>query len=171
MESAPEVSLQAATRSDSLLLSNLLELYIHDLSDVFPDVELGPDGRFGYEYLPLYWSEPEHRFPFLIRYGGRVAGFVLAKRGSSVTGDPNVLDVAEFFVMRRYRRLHVGRSAAFLLWNRLRGRWTVRVSADNAGALAFWRCIVAEFTNGMATESTHVDGAKTWRVFSFENVG
>ncbi|WP_437515215.1 hypothetical protein [Sorangium sp. So ce1099] len=30
------VALDAATASDALLLSNLLELYIHDLSDVFP---------------------------------------------------------------------------------------------------------------------------------------
>ena len=61
VESPEAVSLDAATRSDALLLFNLLELYIHDLSDVFPHIELGPDGRFGYERLPLYWSEPERR--------------------------------------------------------------------------------------------------------------
>jgi predicted acetyltransferase len=170
MESMPKVSLDPAPRSDSVLLSNLLELYIHDLSEVFPDVQLGPDGPFGYEYLPLYWSEPERRFPFLIRYGGRLVGFILAKRGSEVTGDPDVLDVAEFFVMRRYRRLGLGRKAAFLLWNRLPGLWMVRVSERNPGALDFWRSTVAEFTNGAATESGYTKDTHYWRLFCFESV-
>jgi hypothetical protein len=34
-------SLQRAQPGDAELLSNLLELYIHDLCDVFPTVELG----------------------------------------------------------------------------------------------------------------------------------
>jgi hypothetical protein len=66
-----------------------------DLSDVFL-VELGADGRFGYRNLELYWLEPERRFPFLVRYDARVVGFVLATRGSPVTDDPNVFDIAEF---------------------------------------------------------------------------
>ena len=51
------VSLQRATPDMAPMLGNLLELYVHDLSEVFP-VELGPDGRFGYEKLPLYWAQP-----------------------------------------------------------------------------------------------------------------
>ena len=42
------VNLDAATLADAGLLANLLELYIHDLSQTFPDIELGADGRFGY---------------------------------------------------------------------------------------------------------------------------
>src|SRR3954468_13353929 len=122
-----EVVLDVATPADATLLSNLLELYIHDLSAAFPNVELGADGRFGYGKLPLYWSEPERRFPFLIRCGARIAGFVLATRGSPASEDPDVFDGPEFFVMRRHRRSGVGRQAAFLLWNRLAGRWIVRV--------------------------------------------
>src|SRR5947208_6043790 len=107
MQSVPplEVRLDVATPSDNDLLSNLLELYTHDLSVAFPNVELGPDGRFGYDKLPLYWSEHQRRFAFLIRCDGRVAGFVLVTRGSPAAEDRDVLDVAEFFVLRRYRRL------------------------------------------------------------------
>jgi hypothetical protein len=71
-----EVVLEPATQSDAAVLSNLLELYSHDLSDVFV-LEPGTDGRFGYEKFPLYWLEPENRFPFLIRAGTRLAGFAL----------------------------------------------------------------------------------------------
>jgi predicted acetyltransferase len=167
MNDPDEVTLEFATLADATLLSNLLELYIHDLSAAFPSVELGPDGRFGYPNLPLYWSEPERRFPFLIRCGGRVAGFVLAQRGSPATEDPEVFDVAEFFVLRRYRRSGVGHRAAVLLWNRFPGRWIVRVSEGNSGALPFWAGVIAEFTQGAATEFKGPGNPHAWRVFSF----
>lgn len=64
---------------DLRLLSNLLNLYMHDLSDTFP-IEVGADGRFRYAKLPLYWSEPEKRFPFLIYSGTQLAVFTFAAR-------------------------------------------------------------------------------------------
>jgi predicted acetyltransferase len=165
----PAVTLEVATPSDDTLLSNLLELYAHDLSAVFPNVELGPNGRFGYDKLPLYWSDPDRRFAFLIMCDGRLAGFVLATRGSPVADDPDVLDVAEFFVLRRYRRSGVGRQAAFLLWNRLPGAWTVRVSEANPGAVSFWSDVIAEVTQGAVIESTRDGKPNAWRVFSFQH--
>jgi predicted acetyltransferase len=165
---AHAVSLDRATEADSVLLANLLELYIHDMSEVFPYVTLGPDGRFGYRRLPLYWSEPDRRFAFLIRCDGRIGGFVLVTRGSPAVSDPNVLDVAEFFVIRQYRRGGVGRRAAFLLWDHLPGTWIVRVLPSNQGALAFWRDAVVAFTGGAFTESVLSDPPNAWQVFSFE---
>jgi predicted acetyltransferase len=169
MANPQEVVLDVATLRDATLLSNLLELYLHDLSQAFPELELGSDGRFGYESLPLYWSEPERRFPFLIRYGTRVVGFVLATRGSPASVDPDVFDVAEFFVVRRHRRSGVGRRAAFLVWDRFPGRWIVRVSEGNTGALPFWAGVIAEYTSGAATDFTRPGSPNAWRVFSFDS--
>lgn len=170
MADSQEVFLDAAASSEAPILANLLELYIHELSAVFSNVEIGEDGRFGYPKLPLYWSEPERRFAFLIRVDGRLAGFALITRGSPVVEDPDVFDVAEFFVIRRYRRSRVGRRAAFLLWRRFPGKWTVRVSEGNSGALVFWSEVVAELTHGSATVSTRPGQPNSWRVFSFESV-
>lgn len=162
-----EVALEVATPSDAALLSNLLELYIHDLSEVFPAVVLGADGRFGYDKLPLYWSEPERRFPFLIRQGTRIAGFALITRGSPASDDPDVFDVAEFFVLRSHRRFGVGRRAAFLLWDRFPGQWIVRVSEGNRGGIPFWAGVIAEYTQGSFTELERPGTPYAWRVFSF----
>lgn len=163
------VRLERAAGKDATLVANLLELYVHDLSALFAHVELGEDGRFGYSRLPLYFDETEPRFAFLIRAEGRVAGFVLAMRGSPVTDDPEVHDVTEFFVLRKYRRSGVGRRAAALLFDTLRARWTVRVLEANAAALAFWRETLRDVTNGGATEAERRDASGVWRVFEFKS--
>ena len=165
------VSLHPATPDDEPILSNLLQLYIHDLSAIFPKVVLGRDGRFEYPRLPLYWSEPERRFAFLIRCGERLAGFALATRGSPVTTNPDVMDVAEFFVIRQYRRSSVGRDAAFHLWNHFPGPWTTRVASHHASAVAFWSRVIGEYTQGAAAESQHRHLTSDWRVFAFESTG
>ena len=167
MPDSTEIVLDAATADHAPVLSNLLELYIHDLSAAFPGVELGADGRFGYSKLALYWSNPDRHFPFLIRLGSRLVGFALATRGSPASDDADVFDVAEFFVIRRYRRSGVGRRAAMLLWKRLPGSWIVRASEGVQGAVPFWRTAVAELTSGAAAESKRPGNPHGWRVFSF----
>jgi hypothetical protein len=60
------VTLEPANETDSELLSNLLELYIHDMSEWFPFVQLGADGRFGYPDLVRYCTEPTKRLAFRV---------------------------------------------------------------------------------------------------------
>jgi predicted acetyltransferase len=153
---------------DAGVLSNLLELYVHDMSEIFP-VEIGANGRFGYGNLPLYSSQPNTHFAFLIRIGDRLAGFALVTRGSIASADPNDLDMAEFFVIRSCRRAGVGRRAAFLLWNLLCGHWVVRVSETNRAGLAFWETTVrgyagSDFSRGELLGDHHV-----FRVYTFKS--
>jgi predicted acetyltransferase len=166
MSASPTVSLEVASLDSAELLSNLLGLYVHDMSEFYP-VEIGVDGRFRYEKLPLYWSERDTHFPYLVHFGGHLAGFALATRGSPASADPEDLDVAEFFVLRRYRRSGIGRQAAFLLWNGLPGHWVVRVSSGNRQGLAFWRATVDEYTRGAFAESTRSGSLHDLRVFTF----
>ena len=164
MPTSNSVSLQRATPDMAPMLSSLLELYVHDLSEIFP-VELGPEGRFGYEKLPLYWAEPAVRHAFLIKHGGHVAGFAFATRGSPASDDPEDLDVAEFFVLRGYRRSGVGRQAAKALWDSVPGHWVVRVSEANRVALPFWSEVIRLYTSGDFVESGRPVDSQRWRVF------
>jgi predicted acetyltransferase len=158
---------RAAEHAEQELLRNLLELYIHDLSESFPFVRLGSDGRFGYAGLESYWTEPAKRFAFLIEEDGNVAGFALVTLGSPAAQEPDVYDLAEFFVLRGYRRSGVGRRAALLLWQHVPGEWTVRCSESNPSALAFWSDVVAEQTHGRATTSSWSGKTSQFRVFRF----
>ncbi|HXS16216.1 MAG TPA: GNAT family N-acetyltransferase [Polyangiaceae bacterium] len=163
-----QVTLEPAGEAEAVLLNNLMELYIHDLSALFSRLMLGEDGRYGYPELPSYLCGGGDRSALVIRHDGRVAGFVLVRRGSPASDDPRVLDVAEFFVLRQFRNRGVGREAAARLWHRLPGHWTVRAAAANLAAIKFWRKTVASCTQG-ATETPRVIGTSEWVVLSFDN--
>jgi predicted acetyltransferase len=167
MES-PAVDLQPATREQAPALENLFELYAHDLSAAF-ELEVGEDGRFGAARLARYWSEPEQCFPFLLRVGSALAGFALATRGSPATSDPADLDVAEYFVLRRYRRSSIGRRAAGALWDRLPGHWIVRVTERNRDARPFWTRTISDYTQRRFSESPAIVGGRSWSVFAFDS--
>ncbi|HET7545362.1 MAG TPA: GNAT family N-acetyltransferase [Polyangiaceae bacterium] len=151
-----------------LLLANLLELYLHDLSETFAQIQLGPDGRFGYPWLESYWTEREKRFPFLIRQQGKVTGFALAQRGSPLSDDPEVFDVAEFFVLRSERRSGVGARAATLLWERFAGRWIVRVAEGNRAGLPFWTRVIHSYAGDAASQTVRGEARNRFRVFAFD---
>jgi predicted acetyltransferase len=165
---AGAVALEIATPDTAAVLSDLLELYMRELSAVLP-VTVGPDGRFRYGNLPLYWSEPATRFPFLIRAGPELAGVALATRGSPASEDPTAYDVAEFFVLPGLRRTGVGRQAAFLLWDRFPGRWVVRVSEANRAGLPFWDAAVRQYTDGAFSQLERPGKPHGWRVFTFRS--
>ena len=161
-----DVEVIPARPEQAPILANLLELYAHDFSE-FIDLTLGPDGRFGYERLDLYWEEPG-RHPFIITAGGHLAGFAFVRKGSEISDDADVWDMAEFFVVRGFRRLGVGMRAAHEVWRKFPGKWEVRVIDRNQKAKEFWRRAINEFL-GEAVEPTPLaKGARAWHVFSFE---
>jgi predicted acetyltransferase len=60
--------------------------------------------------------------------------------------------MAEFFVMRKYRRMGIGRRAAIEVLGRFPGSWQVRQQLSNPAATTFWRTAIpyqwAERTTG-----------------------
>ncbi|HEU4557303.1 MAG TPA: GNAT family N-acetyltransferase [Longimicrobium sp.] len=158
-----EVSLAAPEQEP--VLANLLELYAHDFSELI-DLQLGPDGRFGYPALPRYWTE-EGRFPFLVTVDGHLAGFVLVSRGSRISGDPEVWDMAEFFIVRGCRKQGIGTAVAHEIWRRLPGCWEVRAMERHQAACAFWDAAIAGYTGGGAEPADVELEGRRWQLFSF----
>jgi predicted acetyltransferase len=125
-----KIEVSRAIDDDRPIVRRLLQLYRYDFSE-FDGSDVDRHGEYLHRYFDEYWLEG-NRVAFLIRVDGALAGFALL-----YTGDPH--DVAEFFVMRKYRRMGVGQHAATLLFKRFPGRWTVRQQVTNRPAIAFWR--------------------------------
>ena len=165
--SVVNVEVVPALLEQAPIVANLLELYVYDFSELV-DLKLGADGRFGYAQLPLYWTEP-NRYPFLIRVDSYWAGFVLVRRGSQISGDEDTWDMAEFFVLRGYRRLGLGTRVAHEVWKRLPGKWEVRVRGLNTKAKDFWRAAISEFVGEAVGPTTFEKNSVDWHIFSFES--
>ena len=118
-------------------MGRLLQLYLYDFSE-FGGGDVGADGRFAYPYFENYWTEPE-RHPFLFGVGDAAAGFAFV-RAPVLAGAPH--DMAEFFILRRYRRRDVGRVAATSVFEMFPGEWQVRQMRSNVSATAFWKATI-----------------------------
>ncbi|MBB5055385.1 putative acetyltransferase [Granulicella aggregans] len=152
-----------AVQADHAVLANLLEFYVYDFSELL-NLEVGESGRFDYPGLSLYWSESD-RHAFLIRKDGKLAGLALVQKVEEVW------DIAEFFVLRAYRRKGVAKHAAKEVWSRFPGEWRVRVRDRNLPALRFWELAIAEFAGREVQPiATQVEG-EDWSFFSFESKG
>jgi predicted acetyltransferase len=168
-DSTDWIDVVAAPPERQATVENLLEFYAYDFSE-YLELPVGEDGRFGYKYLSAYWTV-EGRHPFLIERNGILAGVILVRRGSMITGDPNVWDMAEFFVMRRHRRRGVGATAARQIWLAHPGRWEVRVTSKNQPALTFWKRIIGEYVGQPIDPTQYDENGSEWNLFAFESPG
>ena len=162
----PRVELAPLRAEDRPTLAHLLQLYLYDFSELLGELPRG-DGRFD--------AGPRERFgddagqhAFLVRCDAGLAGFALLARGSRISGDPAVMDMAEFFVVRGARRQGVGQSAARALFARFPGTWEVRVLLANERALAFWQSCVGGFAR-FDTSSWTAPSGRTFTVLRFES--
>jgi predicted acetyltransferase len=147
------------------ILRNLLELYAHDFSS-FVDLEIGQDGRFGYEGLDLYWTDAD-RHPFLVTVDQKIGGFILVDAVRQDEASPTTWDVAEFFILRSYRRRGIGTSAAHQVFKRFPGHWQVRVRLSNQPACNFWKHAIVQFA--AVRSARMVSGGAMRQVFTFDS--
>jgi predicted acetyltransferase len=155
------VTLTEGSLADKCIFRNLMQLYQYDVSE-FTGQDPDAHGLFEYNYLDQYWTDggrQEGRLPLLILVDGHVAGFILKHRYSwlDLSNPPHF--VAEFFVLRKWRRRGVGRLAAAALFRRFPGRWEVAQEPENVAAQQFWRKVIGEGTQGRYEE---VVGAPQW---------
>lgn len=125
----------------------MLELYQHDLSDIW-DQNLDDQGQYGYALDPYWLGARCRAFAFLV--SGKYAGLALVD--DSVCLSENDHWMAQFFVMKKYRRQGVGSLAAKRVFDLMPGRWEVGQMRKNLPAQAFWRRVIGAYTGAAFVE-------------------
>lgn len=159
-----QIDLVLAIADDLPIVRNLVSYYVYEMSGPM-GWECNAEGVYGgCDELAEYWQtnhpetppedqwmEPKWQgYPFMIRVDYLTAGFALVKQYGERAAPS--FDMGEFFVLRKYQRQGVGRAAACAVFDRLRGLWEVRQLFDNVAAIAFWRKVIAAYTDGDFTE-------------------
>lgn len=150
---------------DKNIIYNLMQLYTYELSffeDETTNFQLLENGLFKLsKYIDLYWKEKE-RHPFILKCNGELAGFVLQRYN-----EMEMNEIAEFFVLNKYRKLGAGTFMANEIFNKYKGKWEVRTLLKNKRAQDFWRKIIKNITNGNYEENLIRDNTRY--AFYFEN--
>ncbi|MBE7169042.1 MAG: GNAT family N-acetyltransferase [Williamsia sp.] len=151
-----------ATQAYKEVIANLMQLYMYDFS-VYIEMDVEEDGLFkAYAGLEDYWKDSVHKFPYLIRKEDKWVGFVLVQL---LPSPQEHYSIAEFFVLQKYRRGGIGRTAAKRVFDLHKGQWLVHQRETNHPAQAFWRKVIHEYTKGRFLDRFE----KGRRVQSFKN--
>jgi predicted acetyltransferase len=152
-----------ASKEYEEVIKNLMQFYIYDFSE-FVACDVENDGLYtAYTGLDLYWKEINHRFPYLITKDEKYIGFVLVRKIESL--EKTYFSIAEFFIMRKYRRLGIGGLVAKEIFDLHTGKWEVFQKENNKPAQSFWTKIIHAYTQGQFS-AYEADGK---RIQNFEN--
>lgn len=124
-----EVRLRLAPLEEKPAIAALLRRYLAELG------EWGY-GEEDYPFLDAYWRE-ERRSPFFIETDEGPAGFVFVD-AVSISGYAVDASIAEFYVLREFRRKGCGARAAAAAFRTRLGRWELSFHRDNPAARGFW---------------------------------
>lgn len=131
--------------NDKNIIYNLMQLYIYELSFFEDETAAFPMLDSGLyvmnKYVERYWND-ENRHPYILKCNNELAGFVLQRYN-----EENMNEIAEFFVLNKYRKIGAGTFMANKMFQLYNGKWEVRTLKKNERAQKFWRKTIKDFTN------------------------
>ena len=159
------LELYEVSEKDKDIIFNLMQLYTYELSfyeDETTHFQLQNNGLFKLsKYIDLYWTQ-EERHPYILKYDGKLAGFVLER-----FNEDGMNEIAEFFVLNKYRKHGAGTFMANEMFKKYNGKWEIRTLLKNKRAQEFWRKVVKSASNENYGE--HLIRDNTRYAFYFEN--
>jgi len=145
-----DFTLLHASNEHRVVIQNLMQFYIYDFSEyVKYDVE--GNGLFApYPDLKDYWEKDNNKFPYIIKKDDKYVGFVLVKLVSSESR--SYFSMAEFFILKKYRREGIGKAIALKIFEFHKGQWEIFQKESNKPAQLFWNKVISNYTKGQFNE-------------------
>ena len=157
--------LSKVQEKDKDMIFDLMQLYTYELSfygDETTHFELQENGLYKIsKYINLYWLE-EERHPYILKCDGKIAGFVLER-----FNEDGMNEIAEFFVLNKYRKHGAGTFMANEMFKKYKGKWKIRTLLRNKQAQEFWKKVVKSVSRGNYEEGFIRDNTRY--AFYFEN--
>lgn len=153
------ICLDRVTSEKREILYRLLEysLYEESLND---GNEMNEEAIFVYKYFDSYFTDT-NRDAFFIKETktNKLLGFVMINEYVQKVKEGH--SIAEFMVIPKYRKRHIGKTVAFKCFDLYKGNWEVSPSSGSDSAYLFWKSVINEYTGG---KNEYKDG-----IFIFEN--
>ncbi len=160
-----EFELVRVEEKDKSIIYNLMQLYTYELSffeDETATFTMLDSGLYVInKYVERYWKD-ENRHPYILKHNNELLGFVLHRYN-----EEDMNEIAEFFVLNKYRKIGAGTFMASKMFELYKGKWEVRTLIKNERAQKFWRKIIKDFTNNNFEEKLIRENSRL--AFYFEN--
>ena len=117
------------------LLYHLLQFALYDGS-FYIDNNIDDNCLFPYKWFENYFTDPK-RQAYLIKRDNNYLGMVLVNEHLKFNKTGKC--IAEFLIMPRYRRQHIGKQVAFIIFDMYKGDWEVQPMENNPIAYNFWK--------------------------------
>lgn len=166
------VELKQVTFDEKEILRNLLEKYDYEFSQ-WDKRDVNNLGLYGYQYLDHYWTE-DKRWAYFILVDKKLAGFAMITNLPDVDDRETDFQMAEFFILHKYRRMGVGKQAFYKVLELHKGKWHLKRHPANISSVHFWDKVINEYTNGNfelvnSYPRTEYDDGTLADVFFFNN--
>lgn len=161
-----DVELVKVGREGLAVISKMSRLFRYDLSE-FKGMPCDENGMYA-PILDIDNFLQDGNYAFTIRYKEELAGFALIN-GSEQEQSSFVFSY--LFVLRKFRRTGLGKSATIEILDKYRGDWKIDYNAPNTTAEKFWDNLIREYTDG--EYSTDEENHEKWgplKVIRFSNV-
>lgn len=109
--------------------------------------EMNNDAVFEYKKFDRYFSDRDRNAFFIKRKeDNKLIGFVMIDTYMQKNADGH--SIAEFMIIPKYRRNHIGKHVAVECFNMYKGNWEVSPSFGSEVAYKFWKKVIDEYTDG-----------------------
>lgn len=160
-----QFNLVKVEEKDKNIIYHLMQLYMYELSffeDETATFTMLDSGLYVMnKYVERYWQE-ENRHPYILKCNNKLAGFVLQRFNEN-----NMNEIAEFFVLNKYRKIGAGSFMANKMFEQYKGKWEVSTLKKNERSQKFWRITIKNFTNNNFEEKYIKDNSRL--AFYFES--
>lgn len=136
--------IKSVSLEDKDKLYKLLQFALYDGSQ-YIDNDINKQCIFEYDWFDNYFTDDD-RNAYFIKNGDEYLGMTMVNENLKFNNEGK--SIAEFLIMPKYRRNHIGKKVAYDIFELFKGDWEVQPMENNPIAYSFWKNIINEYTSG-----------------------
>ena len=154
------IKLRIAKKDERQLIENLLQMYLHNISEYFPMDFNSETCTYDYDDISKYFDESGN-YAIIFMNEEDVIGFSL------VDFIDNAYVVQEMFILNNYKNKGLGEECITKVFDDFNGDWVIKSLPASPKSENFWNKTISKYTDG-DFELEHI-GKYNRAVFKFNN--
>jgi predicted acetyltransferase len=137
------LTLKLVTEEEAQILSNLMQLYLHETSRFAPR-EISDEGLYETSSITDKITTPQVD-AYLVRVKGKLAGFAIVQ--PKFQNDLVIArSLTDIFILESYRGFGIGEEVARMAFDESPGLWHIDIAPQHEDGAKFWGKVIYRYT-------------------------